>query len=100
MRSATASCLPAAAAHLVFCSRSVTLLSVSNVGISFGADELFKNVEEMWEQYDSKHPVAKAVGNWHLSGFELKKAQVISPTAEVIGMTMSMKPDQGIVHNN
>ncbi|MEO8206719.1 MAG: beta-galactosidase [Chthoniobacterales bacterium] len=67
---------------------------------TLSADELFKNVEEMWEQYDSKHPVAKAVGNWHLSGFELKKAQVISPTAEVIGMTMSMQHDPGIVLND
>jgi hypothetical protein len=44
MRSATA-CLPSSRCRspgLLFL--SVTLLSVSNVGISFGADELFKNV--------------------------------------------------------
>ncbi|MEO6848623.1 MAG: beta-galactosidase [Chthoniobacterales bacterium] len=67
---------------------------------SLNADELFKNVEEMWEQYDSTHPVAQAVGNWHLSGFELKKAKVISPTAEVIGMSMGRKGYPGMLINN
>ncbi|MEO6846308.1 MAG: beta-galactosidase [Chthoniobacterales bacterium] len=67
---------------------------------SLSADELFKNVEEMWDQFDSKHPVAKAVGNWHLSGFELKKTQVTSPTAEVIGMTMGNEKYPGIVIND
>jgi len=44
MRSATA-CLPSSRyAYLALRLLSVTLLSVSNVGISFGADELFKNI--------------------------------------------------------
>ncbi|MEO6848545.1 MAG: beta-galactosidase [Chthoniobacterales bacterium] len=67
---------------------------------TLGADELFKSVEEMWDQWDSTHPVAKAVGSWHLSGFELKKTQVIAPTAEVIGMTMGEKSYPGIVLND
>ncbi|MEO8207248.1 MAG: beta-galactosidase, partial [Chthoniobacterales bacterium] len=64
---------------------------------TLAADQLLKNVEEMWDQFDSKHPVALAAGNWHLSGFDLKKVGVISPTAEVIGMTMSDDRLPGIV---
>ncbi|MEO6054186.1 MAG: beta-galactosidase [Chthoniobacterales bacterium] len=67
---------------------------------SLSADELFKNVEEMWDQFDSKHPVAKATGNWHLSGFELKKAQIISSSAEVVAMTMGNEKYPGIVIND
>ncbi|MEO6055012.1 MAG: hypothetical protein ABIP97_13475, partial [Chthoniobacterales bacterium] len=67
---------------------------------TLSADELFKNVEEMWDQWDSKHPIAKAVGNWHLSGFELKKAHIVSPTAEVIGMSMGRKGYPGIIVND
>ncbi|MEO6846452.1 MAG: beta-galactosidase [Chthoniobacterales bacterium] len=55
---------------------------------TLGADELFKRVEEIWDQYDSTHPVAKAARNWHFSGFDFKKVEVVSPTAEVIGMSM------------
>ncbi|MEO6846232.1 MAG: beta-galactosidase [Chthoniobacterales bacterium] len=66
---------------------------------TLSADELFKSVEEMWDQFDSKHPVAKAVGNFHFSGFELKKAEVISPTAEVIGMTSGTEGYPGIIVN-
>ncbi|MEO8205066.1 MAG: beta-galactosidase [Chthoniobacterales bacterium] len=67
---------------------------------TLSADELFKNVEEMWDQFDSNHPIAKATGNWHLSGFELKKVEVISPTAEVIGMSMGRKNFPAMVAND
>ena len=29
------------------------------------ADEILKSVEEMWDQWDSQHPVTKAAGKWH-----------------------------------
>ncbi|MEO8205067.1 MAG: beta-galactosidase, partial [Chthoniobacterales bacterium] len=67
---------------------------------TLGADQLFKHVDEIWDQYDSKHPIAKAVGNWHLSGFELKKIKVIAPSAEVIGMSMGNDKYPGIVVND
>ncbi|MEO6846729.1 MAG: alpha-amylase family protein, partial [Chthoniobacterales bacterium] len=57
---------------------------------TLNSDELFKRVEESWNQWDSTHPVAKAVGNWHLSGFDLKK--VTPTTGEVIGMGMGSTP--------
>lgn len=50
-------------------------------------EELFQTVEEMWDQWDSRHPVARAAGKWHLSGFDLKKITVIS--GEILGMAMS-----------
>ena len=53
---------------------------------SLNANEILKRVEEMWEQWDAKHPVARTVGNWHLSGFDLKNIEVVS--GEIIGMTM------------
>ncbi|MEO6846457.1 MAG: beta-galactosidase, partial [Chthoniobacterales bacterium] len=65
---------------------------------SLNGDDLLKNVEEMWDQYDSTHPVAKAVGNWHVSGFELKKAKVIS--GEIIGMSMGTHGNPGILLND
>ncbi|MEO8206022.1 MAG: beta-galactosidase [Chthoniobacterales bacterium] len=67
---------------------------------TLAADQLFKHVDEMWEQFDSTHPVALAAGNWHLSGFDLKKVGVISPTAEVIAMTMGNERYPGIVLND
>ncbi|MEO8205120.1 MAG: alpha-amylase family protein [Chthoniobacterales bacterium] len=53
---------------------------------ALNAEELFKQVEEMWSQPASKHPVAQAIPPWHLSGFDLKKINVNS--GEVIGMSM------------
>lgn len=52
------------------------------------ADEFFRNVDEMFDQRDSQHPVAKAVGNWHLSGYDGKNVTVVSKSAEIIGQMM------------
>ncbi|MDP6503612.1 MAG: beta-galactosidase, partial [Planctomycetota bacterium] len=62
---------------------------------SLGADEFYKSVDEMFDQRDSKHPVAKAVSNWHLSGYDGKNIQVLS--GEIIGQMMG-KP--GLVIND
>ncbi|MEO8205810.1 MAG: beta-galactosidase [Chthoniobacterales bacterium] len=67
---------------------------------TLSGDDLLRSVEEMWDQWDSKHPVAKATRNWHLSGFELKKVEVVVPTAEVIGMSMGRKSFPGLVIND
>jgi len=52
------------------------------------ADEFFKNVDEMFDQRDATHPVAKAAGNWHLSGYDGKSVTVVSEAAEIIGQMM------------
>lgn len=62
---------------------------------SLSAEEFYKGVDEMFDQWDSQHPVAKAVGNWHLSGYDGKNIKVIS--GEIIGQMMG-KP--GLVIND
>ena len=62
---------------------------------SLAADEFYKSVDEMFNQRDSEHPVAKAVGDWHLSGYDGKSVQVLS--GEIIGQMMG-RP--GIVVND
>ena len=62
---------------------------------SLVADEFYKSVDEMFNQPDSEHPVAKAVGDWHLSGYDGKSVQVVS--GEIIGQMMG-RP--GIVVND
>jgi len=52
------------------------------------ADEFFRNVDEMFDQRDSQHPVATAAGNWHLSGYDGKNVTVVSSSAEIIGQMM------------
>lgn len=61
------------------------------------SDKLFRSVSEMWEQWDSTHPVATAVKNWHLSGFDQKNIRVLS--GEVVGMTVR-KGRPGLVIND
>ncbi|MEO6054042.1 MAG: alpha-amylase family protein, partial [Chthoniobacterales bacterium] len=53
---------------------------------TLNSEELFKRAEEIWAQWDSTNPVSVATGNWHLSGFDLKKINVLS--GEVIAMGM------------
>ncbi|MEO6846377.1 MAG: alpha-amylase family protein [Chthoniobacterales bacterium] len=53
---------------------------------TLNAEELFKRAEEEWAQWDSTNPVSLATGNWHLSGFDLKRINVLS--GEIIGMGM------------
>jgi len=62
---------------------------------SLAADEFYKSVDEMFNQPDSEHPIAKAVGDWHLSGYDGKNVQVVS--GEIIGQMMG-RP--GIVVND
>lgn len=52
------------------------------------AEEFHRNLDEMFDQRDSRHPVAQAVGNWHLSGYDGKNVKVVSRTAEIIGQMM------------
>ncbi len=62
---------------------------------SLAAEDFYKNVDEMFDQWDSNHPVAKAAGNWHLSGYDGKNIKVIS--GQIIGQMMG-KP--GLVVND
>ena len=57
-----------------------------NVLNALTADQFFKNVREMFNQRDSMHPISKAVGPWHLSGYDGKHVRVLS--GEIIGQMM------------
>ena len=56
---------------------------------------LAESVGEIWQQWDSRHPVARAVGDFMLSGFGLQRARCTA--GEVIGMTFDGRP--GVVLN-
>lgn len=62
---------------------------------SLAADQFYKSVDEMFNQPDSHHPIAEAVGDWHLSGYDGKSVQVVS--GEIIGQMMGQP---GIVVND
>ena len=51
---------------------------------------------EMWQQWDSTHPVALALGDYELSGFGRQNVQCVA--GEVVGMTFGGKP--GVVVND
>lgn len=53
-------------------------------------------VGELWQQWDSTHPVAKAMGNYTLSGYGLMKVQ--SNAGQVVAMTFGGDP--GITINS
>ncbi|MEO8207031.1 MAG: hypothetical protein ABI615_12690, partial [Chthoniobacterales bacterium] len=49
--------------------------------------DISKSVDEMWEQWDSTHPVSKAVGRFHLSGYGFTSIDCVA--GQVIGMAAS-----------
>ena len=57
--------------------------------------ERHKSVGEMWQQWDSTHPVATALGPYMLSGFGLERVRCVA--GQVIGMTFRGRP--GVVVN-
>ncbi|MEO8206188.1 MAG: hypothetical protein ABI615_08400, partial [Chthoniobacterales bacterium] len=65
---------------------------------TLNSEQLFRRAEEMWAQWDSTHPVSKATGNWHLSGFDMKKVKVLS--GEIIAMGMGRAGVAAMVINN
>ncbi|MEO8205213.1 MAG: beta-galactosidase [Chthoniobacterales bacterium] len=46
--------------------------------------DMSKTVDEMWEQWDSKHPISKDVGRFHLSGYGFTSIDCVA--GHVIGM--------------
>jgi Beta-galactosidase/Lacto-N-biose phosphorylase central domain/NPCBM-associated, NEW3 domain of alpha-galactosidase len=59
-------------------------------------ENLYSSPAEIWQQWDSKHPVARKVGNFMFSGYGIQNVRCVN--GEVIGMTFGGKP--GIVVNN
>lgn len=58
-------------------------------------DKLYETVMETWQQWDSTHPVAKAMGNYMFSGYGAK--DITCDAGEVVGMVFDGHP--GVVIN-
>jgi len=58
-------------------------------------DARHKTVGEMWQQWDSTHPVSRELGAYMLSGFGLQRVECVA--GDVIGMTFGGRP--GVVVN-
>ena len=59
-------------------------------------DNLHNSASEIWQQWDSKHPVARTTGNFMFSGYGRQNVKCIA--GEVVGMTFGGKP--GVVIND
>ena len=84
--------------------RQLELTSTTVYGVdpavlrALNPSDVLKRVDEMYEQWDSTHPVALKVGNWHLSGYDLKHVRCVS--GNVIGMGLSGTGSPGLVVND
>jgi len=63
---------------------------------ALSGQDLTSTVGEMWQQWDSTHPVVKKMGNYTLSGYGLMKVQATS--GQVIAMTFGGDP--GVIINS
>jgi len=59
-------------------------------------ENLYSSATEIWQQWDSRHPIARKVGNFMFSGYGRQNVKCID--GEVIGMTFGGRP--GVIVNN